>query len=50
MSTTRAADFPRTPLAWLALLALPIVGLAVLIARPSSTWSGVTSRATSGWS
>jgi adenylate cyclase len=34
MSTIRAADVPRPPLAWLALLALPMVGLAVLIARP----------------
>ena len=34
MSTIRAADLPRPPLAWLALLALPMVGLAVLIARP----------------
>jgi adenylate cyclase len=34
MSTIRAADLPRPPLAWLALLALPMVGLAILIARP----------------
>ena len=34
MSTTRATDLPRPPLAWLALLALPMIGLAVLIARP----------------
>ncbi len=34
MSTIRAAERPHPPLAWLALLALPMVGLAVLIARP----------------
>ena len=34
MSTIPAAELPRPPLAWLALLALPMVGLAVLIARP----------------
>ena len=34
MSTIRAAELPRPPLAWLALLALPLFGLAVLIARP----------------
>ena len=34
MTTIRAADLPRLSLPWLALLALPMVGLAVLIARP----------------
>ena len=34
MTTIRAAELPRPPLAWLALLALPLFGLAVLIARP----------------
>ena len=34
MTTTRAAELPRPSLAWLALLALPLIGLAVLIARP----------------
>ena len=34
MTTIRAADLPRPSLAWLALLALPLFGLAVLIARP----------------
>ena len=34
MTTIRAAELPRPSLAWLALLALPLVGLAVLIARP----------------
>jgi class 3 adenylate cyclase len=34
MSIIRAEELPRPPLAWLALLALPMAGLAVLIARP----------------
>lgn len=34
MSTIRALALTRRPLAWLAFLALPMVGLAVLIARP----------------
>ena len=34
MTTIRVAELPRPPLAWLALLALPLFGLAVLIARP----------------
>ena len=34
MTTIRAADLPRLSLPWLALLALPMAGLAVLIARP----------------
>ena len=34
MTTIHAADVQRPPLAWLGLLALPMVGLAVLIARP----------------
>jgi adenylate cyclase len=34
MTTIRAAELPRPSLARLALLALPLIGLAVLIARP----------------
>src|SRR5918992_1430244 len=34
MSTIRTLDLRRPPLGWLALLALPLVGLAVLIVRP----------------
>jgi adenylate cyclase len=34
MTTIRGADQRGIPLTWLALLALPLVGLAVLIARP----------------
>jgi adenylate cyclase len=34
MTTIRTADLPRPSPAWLALLALPMLGLALLIARP----------------
>ena len=34
MSTIHVAEPSRPPLAWLALLSLPMIGLAVLIARP----------------